>query len=194
MFCVGLTGSIASGKSTAAKIFKSLGAKVISADQISRDITAPNQNALNQITKKFGVEILNDKGELRRDKLREIIFNNKDDRIWLEKLLHPIIRTRILEEIKLCQENYCIIEIPLLTKRDSFPYLDIVILIKSDINTQIQRIMSRDNTSELQAKNILAAQPSSKTYLSVADIVIENNTSLTKFKKELVDLTKEWGK
>jgi dephospho-CoA kinase len=194
MFCVGLTGTIASGKSTVAKTFANLGAKIISADLIAREITTKNKTVLRQIAVKFGEDILNEQGELERFKLREIIFNNKDDKLWLEELLHPLIRERIEDEIKKVTEKYCVIEIPLLIDRVNFPYLDFVLLISSPTTTQISRLMKRDSISKEQALAILNSQPNKKLYNKIADKIILNNKSLADLENQITKLDSFWTK
>jgi len=92
IYCVGLTGNIASGKSTVAQIFTDLGIDVINADHIAKELTVKNSQALKEIVTHFGIGVLNDEGQLNRRVLRELIFNNSLERLWLENLLHPLIR------------------------------------------------------------------------------------------------------
>ncbi|MDP3704913.1 MAG: dephospho-CoA kinase [Legionellaceae bacterium] len=184
MYCVGLTGTIASGKSTVAAIFAKHGIHVISADHIARLLTSPGQPALQDIINHFGSSIITSSGELNRRKLRELIFKNTTDRIWLEELLHPLIRTKIEEEIKGKDALLCIIEIPLLTNLSHYPYLNRVLLILANHEQQIARLMSRDKNSEEQALAILATQASEEHYKSLADDVLINDESLDKLQEK----------
>ena len=113
MYCVGLTGTIASGKSTALAYFAELGIATLSADAIARQITTTNAAVLLAIRNYFGDCVFLPSGELNRRALRAIIFSDPQQRQWLEKLLHPLIKQQIQEEIKKITTPYCVIEIPL---------------------------------------------------------------------------------
>src|ERR1700733_12390645 len=114
VFVVGLTGNIASGKSTAAKIFSDFGIQVINSDQISKELTIKDTPAYKQIVTRYGHGILLKEDELNRKRLRDIIFSQPNERFWLENLLHPLIRKRLEHLANLCTTAYCVIEIPLL--------------------------------------------------------------------------------
>lgn len=114
VYCVGLTGGIASGKSLAAEVFSELGIDIVNADNISRALTLKGQDAYTQIVAHFGSKILNEHNELNRKALRAIIFSDPKERTWLEQLLHPLIRQKIKEQVELSTTPYCIVEIPLL--------------------------------------------------------------------------------
>ena len=186
MFCIGLTGTIASGKSTVAACFKALGIQVISADAISKALTAPNQPALQQILEHFGSSILTHTGELNRRALRELIFTQATERVWLENLLHPLIRQQIEIDIQTCNSPYCIIEIPLLKNKLDYPYLNRVLLILADSEVQMARIIMRDQCSKKHASSILASQPGENQYRALADDVVFNNASLDILKEKIV--------
>lgn len=194
MYCIGLTGSIASGKSTVATMFAELGVPIISADHIAKDLTKPGKPAFLKIIDHFGKEITSSEGNLNRPLLRDIIFKNIDDRLWLEELLHPLIRTNIEQEIKQLSSGYCLIEIPLLTNLLDYPYLNRVLLVLSDYESKIQRIMSRDKCSKQQAIAILKSQPSETRYKELADDIVINNCSLNQLKKRVSELNTEYSK
>ena len=158
MFCVGLTGTLASGKSTVAKYFATLGAAVISADQIAKDLTGSKQPAFHEIIHHFGQEVLSVNGELDRRKLRQIIFQDINQRRWLEALLHPLIRAEIQRKIKDTTAIYTVIEIPLLTCREDYPYLNRILVVQATKSDQIKRFIARDNSTEQAALDILANQ------------------------------------
>lgn len=185
MHCIGLTGMIASGKSSAAQIFQELGAYLISADKISREITQNNQEVIDKIHVKFGDEVINGNGNLNRSELRNIIFSNTESKKWLEDLLHPLIRNNIKKELDLATSKIVVIEIPLLKSREQFPYLDKVVLITTSQKNQIKRLMHRDNCSQTQAKQIIKAQPSLEEYTSIADIVINNDDIIISLKSQI---------
>lgn len=191
MFCLGLTGMIASGKSTASQVFKDLGAFVISADTIAREITETDQAILSKIRIKFGEHIMDKNGKLKRTELRNIIFNDLQAKKWLEDLLHPLIRHEIEKKLTQATSNLVVIEIPLLHDRKLFPYLEKVLLITTNKATQIRRIMQRDNCNQLQAKQIINSQANLATYKKVADITISNNKSTDHLTKEIEKLYQE---
>lgn len=188
VYCVGLTGGIASGKSTAAKLFAELGIQIISADNLSRLLTAKNQTAYTQIVARYGNCILNEDKELNRKALRTIIFADHHERQWLEALLHPRIRAQIKEELGLVTTPYCIIEIPLLIDKNNYPYIQRVLLIQASKQIQIERIMQRDQCDEAHALSIIAAQPEEHLRLKNADDVIMNDRGIEELKTAITML------
>ncbi len=185
MYCVGLTGTIASGKSAALTYFKTLGIDTLSADDIAKQLTRKDSPALTQICLHFGNKILTEKGDLNRRQLRNHIMNHPADRLWLENLLHPLIRQHIELNISQCLEPYCVIEIPLLNDRKTFPYLNRVLLITSEPQQQIDRLMARDNCSKTEALSLLEHQKSNNNHATVADDILFNNGSIETFHNEL---------
>lgn len=185
-FCVGLTGSIASGKSTIAAFFAKLGIDIINADHIAKALVQPGKPALQDIVNHFGPSVLNPNGELNRSHLRDLIANNPNHRAWLEKLLHPLIRKQIQADIQHCNSAYCIIEIPLLTDKSPYPYLNRVLLVRADNETQIARIMARDNSSREQSLAMLAATHSDEDKRrAIADDTLMNKGSVAALQKEV---------
>ncbi len=178
MYCIGLTGSVASGKSTVAANFARLGIEVISADHIARALVNRNQPALQQIVHHFGQTVLLPNGELNRRHLRELIVNNAIERRWLEDLLHPLIRRQIEQDIQHCKSPYCMIEIPLLTDTSAYPYLDRVLLVLADPEQQIIRMMARDHCSRDQACALLETTraDNDKRRAIANDMVMNNDT------------------
>ena len=180
MYCIGLTGSIASGKSTVAAHFAQLGIDVISADHISRTLVNRDQPALQEITRHFGKSVLTQSGELNRRHLRELIINNANERVWLENLLHPLIREKIKQDIAHCKSAYCIIEIPLLTNKSVYPYLNRILLVLADPEQQITRIMARDHCSRDQASALLATtRADDDKRRLIADDIVVNDASMS---------------
>ena len=175
MLKVGLTGGIGSGKSTAAKFFANLGVTVIDLDQISRELVEPGTPALEQITERFGSVILQKNGGLNRGKLGEIVFSNKEDKEWLEKLLHPKIRERQQALIDSATDPYVLIEIPLLAENQLQKTVDRVLVVDVEEQTQVSRAAKRDNRSQTEIAAILNAQASREDRLQIADDVINND-------------------
>lgn len=188
VYCVGLTGGIASGKSTAAEVFSELGIHVVNADNISRILTTQGQDAYTQIVAHYGPEILNEHNELNRKALRTIIFSDPKERTWLEQLLHPLIRQKIKEQVGLTTTPYCIVEIPLLIDKKAYPYINRVLLIQAPKHIQIERLMQRDKCNQEQALSILAAQPDVNLRLKNADDIIINDAGTNQLKTAIIDL------
>lgn len=179
MYCVGLTGNIASGKSTVATYFARLGVDVISADEIAKELTTSKQPAFHEIISHFGESILMPSGELNRRYLRQLIFNDAPKRRWLEKLLHPLIRNRIKDKISHVKTPYCLIEIPLLTDRSHYPYLNRILVVEAEPDQLIARFMARDNATKEEMLAILATQADSGELHALADDILINSGSLT---------------
>ena len=178
MFVVGLTGGIGSGKSAATAIFEDLGIDVVDADLASREAVLPGSKALDQIQKKFGNEILLEDQSLNRARLREIIFDNSEDKTWLEQLLHPEIRHIIQSKLENSSSEYVILVSPLLFETDQHEFCNTTILIDSSLNSQVSRTSKRDSVSEDSVKKIISAQMSRDEKLKIAKIVINNDDSL----------------
>ena len=185
VYCVGLTGTIASGKSTAAGYFKSVGIDIISADVLAKALTLNGQPAFDEIKHHFGASMLTDQGELNRRALRHRIISDVDERLWLEKCLHPRIRQAITSAIEHVKTPYCVIEIPLLTQRDDYPYLHRVLLIESSEENKIKRLMARDTCSNEHAISLLATQPHQEKQRALADDLVKNTGTQESFNNEL---------
>lgn len=174
-FIVGLTGGIGSGKSTVASAFTKLGVDVIDADQLARDVVEPGRPALEKIAVHFGESILDKHGALRRKMLREIVFENLEEKNWLESLLHPLITEEIKSRIATAQSKYCILESPLLLETSQKSLVNRVLVVDVDESIQIDRAMRRDGSSEQTIRAIIASQMSRELRLQNADDVIEND-------------------
>lgn len=186
MYCVGLTGSVASGKSTVTALFQAKGVDIISADAIAKALVEPGKPAFKTIVQHFGTNVLTDNNTLNRRQLRHIIANDRHQRIWLEQLLHPLIRKQIEHDIGQCTSTYCMIEIPLLTDKSTYPYLNRIILVESDPAIQLARLMTRDNASEKQALALLAtSQAHDKQRRRLADDYLINNGSIDALKSQV---------
>ncbi|MFC7782160.1 dephospho-CoA kinase [Legionella taurinensis] len=191
MYCVGLTGNIASGKSSAIRCFKSLGIPVVIADDIAREVTAPGQPALRAIQQHFGDAMLH-QGHLNRSKLRQLIFKQPEERQWLESLLHPLIRRQIEMRVTSFKAPYCVIEIPLLLDRSHYPYLNRILVILSESERLIERVMARDQHTREEALAILAAQPDEAARRAIADDLVINEGSLADFEQKIYDLHEKY--
>lgn len=173
-FVVALTGGIASGKSAVADRFLALGATVIDADVIARDLVLPGGEALSEIVSTFGITALDSTGSLDRGAMRQRIFAQPDARHALEAILHPRIR-RILRERAATASEYAIIVVPLLVEnRQDYTWVDRVLVVDVERKTQCDRLVRRDGIGIDLAEEMLDAQASRSQRLAVADDVIEN--------------------
>ena len=192
VYCVGLTGTVASGKSTAAAYFSSVGITIINTDTLAKELALNGQPAFDEIKKHFGTSILTADGELNRPALRKRITQNSHERQWLESCLPPRIRQAISEAILHVKSPYCIIEIPLLTQRTDYPYLNRVLLIESTRERQTKRIMQRDSCTRMEAEALLGTQPHRTTHRSLADDRVTNNRSPQDFILKLTHLHQQY--
>jgi dephospho-CoA kinase len=178
MLRVGLTGGIGSGKSTAAALFAGHGVPVIDADEIARQLVAPGQPAYQEILQDFGNELVNTSGDLDRDRLRSIVFNDPEKRQRLEGILHPLVRREIQRQTQRLKAPYCIIVIPLLIEANQRDLVDRVLVIDTDEALQLQRVVERSRLTNDEVRKIIGAQLNRSERLRHADDVILNNTDL----------------
>ena len=185
-YIIGLTGGVASGKSTAAALFKSCGAGYIDADSVSHGLTGPNGKALPAITDVFGASFLTEDG-LDRKRMRELVFRNTEERKKLEAILHPLIHEELQRKIaEVTNAPYVILEAALLVEKEAWRRLtDRVLLIDVSESMQLSRMMEMRGLSEEIARGILASQSSRELRLRYADDVISNSGSLDDLRKEV---------
>jgi dephospho-CoA kinase len=185
---VGLTGGIASGKSTVAEIIKRQGAAIINADVLAREVVEPDRQAWTEIVNTFGTAVLQPDRALDRQKLRAIIFDDPDARKKLESIIHPQVRALAEQRIREhAAAGYAVIvyEVPLLFEGNLQEWLRPVILVACDVDTQRNRLQSRDNLSAAQAQKHIDAQMSLEAKRRLADYVIENNGSLEDLERQV---------
>lgn len=192
VYSVGLTGNIASGKSTVAEFFSELGINVIYADKIAKELTSKNTPCYQDIISHFGSSVVLNNGELDRKRIRDIIFSNSNERLWLESLLHPVIREKIEEQLIACTSPYCLIEIPLLFNKHHYPYLQKVLLVIAPLESQLDRIVKRDHCTKKQALAILATQPNLEQRMEAADDVLINESGLSELKAKVNKLHQKY--
>ena len=171
---IGLTGGIASGKSTVEQRFIELGVPVINADDSSRAVVERGQPGLAAVVARFGAGILTPEGDLDRRALRSLIFSDAARRKELEAILHPLIRNDIDHRSEEAAGPYVILSIPLLVESDARGRWDRVLVVDTEESLQLARLMSRDAVSEAEARATLAAQASRAERLAAADDVLEN--------------------
>ncbi len=175
MFRVGLTGGIASGKSTVSQLFYKLGIPVIDTDIISHQLMQVGQSAYEQTVSHFGQEILSQDGSINRVKLRQIIFSQPQQKIWLEKMIHPLIQTTTENRIaNLSEGDYALIVVPLMFETDFNKLVDHVIAIDCPIETQLKRLTHRDKIDSKLAQEMISSQLDNQSRLKLADSIIVN--------------------
>lgn len=191
---IGLIGGIASGKSLAAEYFEALGVPLIDTDQIARLIVKKGSPLLNTIAQHYGSSILLPDGELHRKALRDIILKNSEEKLWLETLLHPVIRQEVEAAIKNLGTPYCLVAIPLLKNREDYPFLKRILMLDTPMSLQLQRLMDRDHIDEALARTMILSQPSRQWRLSLADDVIVNDNDKAFLKTQVQDLHQKYLK
>lgn len=191
-FRVGLTGGIASGKTTVANTLAALGARVIDTDAIAREAVAPGQAALAELEQHFGGAIIRADGSLDRRRLREMVFADAAARHELEAILHPRIRVETLRQADAGGGLYQVIVVPLLTRSELRAAMDRILLVDCRQNTQIQRLVARDAESAEQARRILKAQASRREYLAIADDVIDNSGTLAALRQASLAIHRQY--
>ncbi|MGE3319472.1 MAG: dephospho-CoA kinase [Candidatus Berkiella sp.] len=189
-YVVALTGGIGSGKSTVADFFAKEGVPVIDADKIAHELVRPTKPAYQEIVKHWGTQVLQENKELNRPLLRQRIFTQPKDKIWLENLLHPLIHDTILEAIQALKAPYCIVVIPLLAEHyaDYQAMLNAVIVIDVTNAIQHERTQHRDQADPALIERMIAAQCTSAERLKIATITLPNNGDLATLQKKVKDL------
>ncbi|QII99904.1 dephospho-CoA kinase [Stutzerimonas balearica] len=182
---LGLTGGIGSGKSAVAEQFASLGVHTVDADQAARWVVEPGRTALLQIAQHFGDGVLLPTGELNRAALRERIFADPAERQWLERLLHPLIRSEIADHLARADSPYAIMISPLLIESGQYRTVDRVLVVDVPEMLQIVRTVARDQASEEQVRAILKVQAAREERLRHADDVLVNDRDLSWLRSEV---------
>jgi dephospho-CoA kinase len=185
---IGLTGGIASGKSTVADMFASLGAVVIDTDVIAREVVSPGMPALDDIRDRFGGDVFDATGNLDRSAMRRIIFADDTARTDLETILHPRIGEETRRQADEAGGDYQVIVVPLLVGSALREFVDRVLVVDCDEETQIGRLLERDAETREQAERILRAQASRQERLAIADDVIDNSSDLASLQAQVTDL------
>ena len=194
MFIIGMTGGIGSGKSEALKIFESLNIKVIDLDNIAKEITDTSHQAIQEIKLVFGDAIFDKGNRLDRKKLREIIFSEKDQKINLEKILHPKILEEVMKRLNvLSNESYVVIDIPLLFETNQYTSLiSRSLVIDCKVNDQIERVKKRDGIDTSVIQSIIEQQVCRNYRIERADDVVVNDGSIEKLEESIKALHKKY--
>lgn len=175
---LGLTGGIASGKSTVSGFFQQLGITIVDADLIAREVVSPNSPALIEITNQFGDDILLPSGELNRAKLRHIIFQDEEAKAWLNDLLHPLIRQEIVAQLNSAKGPFVVLDAPLLFENGLDKLCAKTAVVDIPVEMQILRATKRDGVTQAQIKNIIKAQMPREEKRVKANFIIDNSQSL----------------
>ena len=172
---IGLTGGIASGKSTVADFFADLGVPVIDTDVIARKVVAKGAPALDQIRDAFGDTVFDDDGKLDRQAMRNLVFSDAGKRRQLEDILHPLIRDAVVMQVGAVNAPYMIIVVPLLVESPMKDFMDRVLVVDCSEDVQLSRLQMRDAEDEELARRMIAAQASRDERLGIADDVVVND-------------------
>jgi len=193
---IGLTGGIASGKSTVSNMFKVMDITVVDADLEARLAVEKGEPAYNKIIAEFGREILTKNGEIDRPKLGSIIFHQAEKRQLLNEITHPEVRKRMREQVEHAKKNneeVVVLDIPLLFESNLTNMVDKTILVFVDNETQLQRLIARNNLSVEDAEARIRSQMPLSEKVILADAVINNNGSIEDTKEQFIDVLTKWG-
>lgn len=181
MKIVGLTGGVASGKTTVANMFRELGAKIIDADELARSAVERGTEAFQKIVKEFGTDFLDNSGTLDRKKLGKYVFSDPERKEKLEKIVHPVVGKMLMDSIESEREKgteILILDIPLLFENNMQMWIRPVILVYVNEETQLERLMKREKITEDEARNIIKSQMPLEEKKNLADFIIDNNNDL----------------
>jgi dephospho-CoA kinase len=189
---IGLTGGIGSGKSIAANYFAKLKVPIIDADKIAHKLLRPQTDTYKKIVSHFGKSFLTTRNLIDRKKLRNIVFSNKKERAWLEKTLHPHIRTIMDKRAAKIKAPYCIMIIPLLFETKSPIKVNRILVIDCPQKLQIERVSRRDNNTAKQIQAIIKTQTRRDLRRQSADDIIRNTGSLCQLEKAVKNLHRSY--
>ncbi|WP_328531473.1 dephospho-CoA kinase [Nocardioides sp. NBC_00368] len=186
---VGLTGGIASGKSTVSELLAGFGAVIVDSDKIAREVVEPGTPGLAAVVEEFGPSVLTESGELDRAKVGEIVFADESARERLNAIVHPLVgaRSAELEETARAAGRLVVNDIPLLVEVGYAPFFDEVIVVDVPVETQVERAVARGMT-EADARARIAAQASREDRLAVATYVIDNTGTLEDLRKRVEEI------
>lgn len=189
---VGLTGGIASGKSTVAGLFAAHGVEIVDADRISREVVQPGQPALEEIRRAFGAGVIDASGRLDRGRMREIVFEDADALTRLEQIIHPRVISAMRDRVEQSTSPYIVLDIPLLVEESLQGEVDRVLVVDLPEHLQRQRLASRDGVDEAEIDAVLAAQASREQRLAAADDVLDNSGPLSELPARVAQLHRRY--
>jgi dephospho-CoA kinase len=193
---IGITGSIATGKSTISKMIKELGYTVVDADVAARAVVEPGEEAYKEIVKQFGDDILSHDGSLNRKKLGDIVFNNEEKRLLLNSIVHPAVRKWMNNQKENAferGEKVVFLDIPLLFESKLTHMVEKIIVVYIDQQTQLERLMSRNDLTKQEASARINSQLSIEEKKQLADAVIDNRGTIEESKEQLLTILKNWN-
>ncbi len=185
---IGLTGGIGSGKSTVCQQFAALGVPIINTDLIARDVVSTGQPALQALQHHFGTIILNSDGSLNRQELRQIIFKDRQQKSYVEELLHPLILQQLQQQLRDITAPYVIIEIPLLIEAGWQSHVDQILVVDLPEELQIERLMMRSELDKNSLEQIISSQISRSERVNHADQLIDNSGNLNEIFQQVSEL------
>ncbi|MBM7571954.1 dephospho-CoA kinase [Aquibacillus albus] len=192
---IGLTGGIASGKSTISNMITTFGIPVIDADVISRQVVEPGESAYRKIVDYFGENILHDDRTINRNKLGQIVFSDEEKRKALNKMVHPEVRKTMLnqkEDLINAGNKAVVLDIPLLFESKRTALVDQILVVYVDEDTQLSRLMKRDGFTEEESQSRIKSQMPLKQKQEMADAIIDNRGSLEQSRKQLEKIFIDW--
>lgn len=193
---IGLTGSIATGKSTVAKMLKELHLPIVDADVVAREVVEPGTETLQKIAEAFGQDVIREDGTMDREKVGSIIFHQPEKRQILNSIIHPAIREEMLRQRDAYIENgslHVVMDIPLLFESKLQHFVEKVLVVAVSEETQLVRLMERNGFSEEEARARIATQLPIQVKIEGADAVIYNDGSLGNSKNQLEVILKNWN-
>ena len=189
---IGITGGIGSGKSTVSRIMRDLGAKVIDADRISREVTARGKKAFDEIVGTFGSGVLNENGELDRKKLADIVFNDKEKLKTLEAIIHKYVIEEIENRVNAAKKenssDIIVLDVPIPVERGFIDLADQIWVVTCDMETRIKRIMDRSGYSYEEAVRRINSQMRDEEYIKIADEVLVNDGGIEDLENSVAKL------
>ncbi|KAI5997637.1 dephospho-CoA kinase-domain-containing protein [Pisolithus orientalis] len=189
MLVVGLTGGIATGKSTVSALLSASGIPIIDADVLAREVVAPGTRALSKIAAYFGPDVILPDGSLDRKKLGSIVFNDETKRRKLNSIVHPAVTRAILWNILGCWirgERMCVVDVPLLIEGGLWKWMGRIIVVYCSPEIQLQRLMARDKSTHAEASARLTSQQPISSKIAYADIVIDNSGSRSELEEQVL--------
>ena len=188
MFLVGLTGGIASGKSTVASMLERLGSEIIDADIIAREVVEPGTDGLSKVVQAFGESVLQSDGSLSREALASVVFGNQEQRSRLEAILHPLIKERTSSRIATSTAAVVVYVVPLLVEANvDYPF-DFVVTIESGVETQTQRLIESRGLTLAEAEARISSQATQEQRVARADFLVDGSVALTELEAQISKL------
>jgi len=192
LMVIGITGGIGSGKSTVSKIMRDLGAKVIDADRISREVTARGKKAFDEIVGTFGSSVLNENGELDRKKLADIVFNDAEKLKTLEAIIHKYVIEEIENRVNAAKKennsDIIVLDVPIPVERGFIDLADQIWVVTCDMETRIKRVMARSGYSYEEAVRRINSQMRDDEYIKIADEVLVNDGGIEDLENSVAKL------